>query len=297
MRAASILSASGAACACANAQSSALTFEASVNGQPFQAGIQNASPGDNVVIRGRAIIAGQTSLGLASVQFKPTITNWDVGDAVAAFDTPTNPIPGAAAGVAPTQFGRVLPFGATNPASIPNLTLVGSTMQLRGSFAGGTNPNAQEIHQGAANPAGTFFNSSLNVVVFRYRMTLGSSTTPRDMVLGTPLVSTGALTDIMRWYTTADGQTIDVPLAPGGVTPAILHLVVPACCVADTDNGTGTGVCDGGVGIEDLLYFLGQYNAGTMRADVDDGTGTGHPDGGVGIEDLLYYLIRYNAGC
>jgi hypothetical protein len=68
-------------------------------------------------------------------------------------------------------------------------------------------------------------------------------------------------------------------------------------CVADMDNGTGTGTPDGGVGIEDLLYYLGVYDAGTSRADVDDGTGTGTPDGGVGIEDLLYYLERYDAGC
>ena len=39
------------------------------------------------------------------------------------------------------------------------------------------------------------------------------------------------------------------------------------------------------------------YDAGTARADVDDGSGTGVPDGGVGIEDLLYYLGRYDAGC
>ena len=32
-------------------------------------------------------------------------------------------------------------------------------------------------------------------------------------------------------------------------------------------------------------------------ADVDDGSGTGAQDGGVGIEDLLYYLARYVAGC
>jgi hypothetical protein len=31
--------------------------------------------------------------------------------------------------------------------------------------------------------------------------------------------------------------------------------------------------------------------------DVDDGSATGTPDGGVGIEDLLYYLARYDAGC
>jgi hypothetical protein len=68
-------------------------------------------------------------------------------------------------------------------------------------------------------------------------------------------------------------------------------------CIADTDDGAGAGHCDGGVGIEDLLYYLGVYDTGTSRADVDDGSGTGQPDGGVGIEDLLYYLSRFDAGC
>jgi hypothetical protein len=27
------------------------------------------------------------------------------------------------------------------------------------------------------------------------------------------------------------------------------------------------------------------------------GTGTGTPDGGVTIDDLLYYLLRFEAGC
>jgi hypothetical protein len=74
-------------------------------------------------------------------------------------------------------------------------------------------------------------------------------------------------------------------------------LSVSNLCVADTDNGSGAGTPDGGVGIEDLLYYLSVYDAGTSRADVDDGTGTGTPDGGVGIEDLLYYLQRYDVGC
>src|SRR6185295_15907394 len=32
-------------------------------------------------------------------------------------------------------------------------------------------------------------------------------------------------------------------------------------------------------------------------ADVDDGSSSGVPDGGVGIEDLLFFLSRFNAGC
>ena len=68
------------------------------------------------------------------------------------------------------------------------------------------------------------------------------------------------------------------------------------CCIADIDDGSNTGTRDGGVGIEDLLYFLARYDAGDLAADVDDGNGNG-PDGGIGIEDLLFYLSHYDGGC
>jgi hypothetical protein len=70
-----------------------------------------------------------------------------------------------------------------------------------------------------------------------------------------------------------------------------------AGCVADVDNGSGTGTPDGGVTIDDLIYFLGLFEAGSVAADVDDGSGTGTPDGGVTIDDLLYFLTRFEAGC
>lgn len=76
-----------------------------------------------------------------------------------------------------------------------------------------------------------------------------------------------------------------------------MYVPQAARCIADVDDGTATGSRDGGVGIEDLLYYLDRYDAGDSRADVDDGSGTGQIDGGVGIEDLLFYLVRYDAGC
>jgi hypothetical protein len=75
------------------------------------------------------------------------------------------------------------------------------------------------------------------------------------------------------------------------------RLASPVGCIADVDDGTGTGTRDGGVGVEDLLYYLSLFEQGSLSADVDNGTGTGVPDGGVGIEDLLYYLIRFGSGC
>ncbi len=83
----------------------------------------------------------------------------------------------------------------------------------------------------------------------------------------------------------------------GATSSCFLAGVGPPPCVADMDDGSGSGTPDGGVTIEDLLFFLGLFDAGDARADVDDGSGTGTPDGGVTIEDLLYYLVRFDAGC
>jgi hypothetical protein len=82
-----------------------------------------------------------------------------------------------------------------------------------------------------------------------------------------------------------------------GVDESFVLSHVSARCVADVDNGSGTGTPDGGVTIEDLLYYLVLFNEGRVAADVDNGTGTGTPDGGVTIEDLLYFLYRFDQGC
>jgi hypothetical protein len=68
-------------------------------------------------------------------------------------------------------------------------------------------------------------------------------------------------------------------------------------CPADLDNGSGTGTPDGGVDINDLLFFLVQFEAGANAADLDNGSGTGTPDGGVDINDLLFFLVHFEAGC
>jgi hypothetical protein len=72
---------------------------------------------------------------------------------------------------------------------------------------------------------------------------------------------------------------------------------VSVACPADLDNGVGAGVPDGGVDINDLIYFVTAFEAGTLPADLDDGSNTGTPDGGVDVNDLLYFLLRFEAGC
>ncbi len=82
-----------------------------------------------------------------------------------------------------------------------------------------------------------------------------------------------------------------------GVANYVATIIEGQDCVADVDDGSGFGIPDGGVTVDDLLYYLSIFNVGDLGADVDDGSGTGVTDGGVTIDDLLYYLVRFNAGC
>ena len=68
-------------------------------------------------------------------------------------------------------------------------------------------------------------------------------------------------------------------------------------CIADVDDGSGTGTPDGAVTIDDLLFYITIFQLGGVEADVDDGSSTGTTDGAVTIDDLLYYLIRFQSGC
>lgn len=75
-------------------------------------------------------------------------------------------------------------------------------------------------------------------------------------------------------------------------------VLVPSFCPADLDNSEGAGIPDGGVDINDLLFFLTQFEAGTTAADLDnDGQDPAQPDGGVDINDLLFFLTHFEAGC
>ncbi len=118
-----------------------------------------------------------------------------------------------------------------------------------------------------------------------YRVTRGGLKC--DDVLNTPSVK-----DFAPYYfkliadCNFDGDADEIACQPGAQG-----------CVADCDDGSATGTPDGGVTIDDLVYYLDLIATGDPAADVDDGSSTGTPDGGVTIDDLLYYLVRFNAGC
>lgn len=73
-------------------------------------------------------------------------------------------------------------------------------------------------------------------------------------------------------------------------------------CPGDLDNDGNVGngrVCDSAVDINDLLFFLGAFEAGDSGVDLDDDgdPAAAHPDGGVDISDLLFFLAHFEAGC
>jgi len=68
-------------------------------------------------------------------------------------------------------------------------------------------------------------------------------------------------------------------------------------CPADLDNGSGMGVDDGAVEINDLLYFISKFELGHAAADLDNGSMNGVPDQAVTIDDLLFFLVHFEGGC
>lgn len=82
-----------------------------------------------------------------------------------------------------------------------------------------------------------------------------------------------------------------------------LHLLSgPASpCPADLDNGSGIGIRDQGVDVNDLLYFLAKFEEGNPAADLVGGPCACPdcvcPDGAVDVQDLLFFLRHYERGC
>lgn len=81
------------------------------------------------------------------------------------------------------------------------------------------------------------------------------------------------------------------------VTSAIAFAGTTTTCPMDLDDGSGLGTRDGAVNIDDLLFFLRKFEAGSVAVDLDNGTSTGTPNGAVDIDDLLFFLVNFENGC
>jgi hypothetical protein len=150
-----------------------------------------------------------------------------------------------------------------------------------GDFAPGASGSA------AAGDSGPFTIASTPGLVADVQGWLDGTTTNAGWILIAPSVGANA-----RRFDSREN------LIPGNRPVLTVTFSPPSsACPADLDNGSGTGTTDGGVDINDLLYFLVQFEAGNAHADLDNGSGTGTPDSGVDINDLLYFLVHFEGGC
>jgi|GEM_PF-1107392 len=201
--------------------------------------------------------------------------------------------------------------GATGPTLSGTAALgdVGSYDCVLTNSCGNTTSNAVAltVNQGpqiSTQPTGSTVNS-------------GSPATASVVATGTPGVSyqwrrnttnlsdvapysgTGTATLNIAAVTNAEAGSFDVVVTNtcGTATSNAVVIDIATGCPADLDNGSGTGTPDGGIDINDLLYFLNKFEAGAIDADLDNGSGLGVPDGGIDINDLLFFLSHFEAGC
>jgi hypothetical protein len=128
-----------------------------------------------------------------------------------------------------------------------------------------------------------------------YGFTLLAPATTGTYLLELELLSTqSGLADSQPFWIIFDQglEGAEIPAARAWVRRELLGL-----CPADFDDGSSTGTPDGGVTIDDLLYYLDLLEAGDPAADLDDGSSLGVPDQGVTVDDLLYFLTRFELGC
>ncbi len=91
------------------------------------------------------------------------------------------------------------------------------------------------------------------------------------------------------------------PGIDAGDSPAVLSTALDY--IGNDRNVDDPSVPNSGVPAWALNVDMGAFEfqlpatSGGCVADVDDGTGTGTKDGGVTIDDLLYFLVRFNSGC
>lgn len=166
-----------------------------------------------------------------------------------------------------TRSASVTCFGivATQPLGVRSP--VGRSVSLQAGVIGGAGGTYRWRKDGT-----NLFNSSLYSGV----------TTPTLTVQAIDPVQSGA-------YSLA----VTTPCGTVNSEAAVLDIF----CPADLDDGSATGTIDGGVDINDLLYFLEGFESGIASADIDDGSLGGYPDGGIDINDLLYFLLHFEAGC
>ncbi len=241
--------------ASARGQVTAVYSEASVDGGQTWGAAVAAAPGSTVYVRTRIALEGATALGLVGTNFQPTLSGWRaaLGDTRLGFQFPGINVQSGSVGQplsetsyqgsnvfdAPRATGRIFPYGATGmgPASAGGLLTSfndpGNVLRFAGSknTTASTNPAwGVTITQTPPSWMGTYFNASLDVVVFKYAVTLSADATARTLEANVPL--TNFSLPRAAWYTDASGlNPLYAPVVAGSLHPASIFVPAPGALV------------------------------------------------------------------
>lgn len=237
--------------ASASAQITRIINEVSSDGGLTWSSRVDTEPGSRVDVRVRVQLEGATALGLAGLTFQPTLSNWrsDLGDTRIAFTSPGLNADGQpqteagfvgrhvrdAAGVT----GRVFPFGAagqgpgTTSGLLTSFNDPGNILRFGGSKAiVATTNTTWGVSASQLPPAflGSNFASSLDVVVFKYAVSLSNDPGGRLMTATVPfnLIADGSQSLGVAYYTSVTGgSTIRGSLSESNIVPATIGAPSP----------------------------------------------------------------------
>jgi len=219
-----------------------------------------ATPGSQIDVRVRVSYnGGAQPLGLSSLYFQPTVSNWRTTGGTDTFGAlvnggqggnTTSPI--GAVTDAPGQYGRIIPFASRATNGIQMLTgfiqSISSVNYLRiaqqyGNDWIGTGLNISggrgvPISQLAADGAGrttadpAFNAATQNVIVFKFKITLSTDQVNRTMVVDAPAAGFGNLNSTtgvreVRWFATTSQNTGSIVGAATVSTATITEIPTP----------------------------------------------------------------------
>jgi uncharacterized protein (TIGR03382 family) len=242
-----------------------ISFQVSPAGaENWSSSIPNATPGAMYDVRARVSYTGTAQpLGMASLFFQPTVSNWDNTGAGATIDalgdfvnvggnitTPAgvvNDVPGA--------YGRIRPWGrtailataflrghvATNPApGFDGTFLRIAQNQLTqwlgtaGNTSGGSGVPIGQLNDVGRTSNDPAFNTNLqNIVIFKYKITLSTDTAVRTLTMDAPAAGIGNRSSVtgngqIYWFATSSEPTGQIRGDASVMTASISIVPTPA---------------------------------------------------------------------
>lgn len=235
MKVAVVLASAGLV-ASAQAASTNIVFETSVNGGAYSAGLVQAAPGDQVRVQMRVVLDNSVAPvsvlgGLSGITLFVNADDFAADDALMPFSA-TQGFDSTLGGYPPggpgnlggaSAIGRPTPFGSIGSAINPTATLGGGVMTFGHPSGTGGRLAIGQLGGGNAFDAvngDSFLDASLNPVVFRFGFTVGAAFGRIIDVTGTDVLNNRG-----TWYANTASATLVRQVTMGTISPAQIEIV------------------------------------------------------------------------